>query len=248
MTGLHSTGLVPAVLLLANAFLPVTTAQTATLDIPTGLPASCTPLATLLSDYPPPKDGQIVDKALNNGLDVAISQTTTEFDDITAFCGYIISTQIPSATPSVTSALSSYISAAGIWLEEHGLEQAESLLDGDCDPVVQLGDYDAQADLDFVVGFGQCYEALGWDKRTSGSGATTTTTNASSIPTVSATVTSTSTSISATTASQSESAHATASPTGQTDDKGAPPNAGSRRVADAPWLLGAIVCVMLLLS
>ncbi|KAI1274394.1 hypothetical protein F5Y07DRAFT_218173 [Xylaria sp. FL0933] len=245
MAGLHFTGLVPTVLLLANAFLPVTTAQTATLDIPTGLPASCTPLATLLSDYPPPKDGQILDKALNNGLDVAFSQTTTEWDDLTAFCGFIISTQIPSATPSVTSAMSSYISAAGIWLEEHGLEQAESLLDGDCDAVVQLGDYDAQADLDFVVGFGQCYEALGWGKRASGAGATTTT-HASSIPTVSATVTSTS--VSATTASQSDSANATASPTGQTGDKGAPPNAGSRRMVDASWLLGATVCVMLLLS
>ncbi|KAI0817826.1 hypothetical protein GGR55DRAFT_41221 [Xylaria sp. FL0064] len=246
MTGLHSTGLVPAVLLLANAFLPVTTAQTATLDIPRGLPASCTPLATLLSDYPPPKDGQVVDKALNNGIDVAFSQTATEFDDITAFCDFVISTQIPKATPSATSALSSYISAAGIWLEEHGVEQARSLLDGDCDPVVQPGDYDAQADLDFVIGFGQCYEALGWDKRASGSGATIT--NASSIPTVTATVTSTSTSISAMTASESGSTHATASPTSQTADKGASPNAGSRRVADAPWLLGAIVCVILLLS
>ncbi|KAI0424129.1 hypothetical protein F5Y09DRAFT_325294 [Xylaria sp. FL1042] len=242
-------------LLLVNAFLPVTTAQTSTLRIPTGLPASCTPLATLLSDYPPPKEGKVVDEALNDGLEAAHSRfvaTATSSDELnyTSLCDFIISTQIPSATPSATSALSSYISAAGIWLEDHGVEEAKSLLDGDCDLVVQPDDFEAQGDLDFVIGFGQCYEALGWDKRTPGSGATTT--NAKSITTVSATMTPTSTPASASTsimtASESGSAQATPSPAGQTGNEDAPPNSGSRRVADASWLLGAIVCVILLLS
>ncbi|KAJ3577277.1 hypothetical protein NPX13_g3291 [Xylaria arbuscula] len=259
MTGMLATGFVPATLLL-SLLSPMATAQTsdyelltATTIYPTGIPASCTPLTTLLSEYPPPKEGRVVDDALNNALDDFFSReeammtatATTERTSIdsTSFCDYIISTQIPSATPSATSSLSSYISAAGIWLDKHGLKEAESLLDGDCSVVVQ-SDEDEQAigDLDFVIAFGPCYEALGWDKRTStGSGsasatATTTTTDASTELTATPSV------------SQSRSTQATPSQTGQaTETDAPPPNAGSKKVVDALCILGATVCATFLL-
>lgn len=134
--GGRSTGLVSTMLLLAS-FLPWTTAETTTVSLPKGLPASCTPLATLLSEYPPPTDGKAVDDALNSGITALYSRyaatATAESRvslNLASRCDFIISTQIPSATPSVTSALSSYISAAGIWLEDHGLDEAKSLLSG----------------------------------------------------------------------------------------------------------------------
>ncbi|KAI0535264.1 hypothetical protein GGR58DRAFT_448996 [Xylaria digitata] len=241
MTGERFTGLVPAVLLIAS-FLPVTTAQTATLDIPKGLPASCTPLATLLSEYPPPTDGEVVDDALNEGLNAfytryqATATASTFSLNHALLCDFIISTQIPSATPSVAPALSSYISAAGIWLEDHGLEEAESLLDGDCDQVVQSDDELARGALDFVVAFGPCYELLGWDQRTSAGSSSTT--NASSAPTTTPTVTS----------SGSTTLEATPSPTQSSETDASPPSAGSRKMADAFWIMGTTACVMLLLS
>ncbi|KAI8946100.1 hypothetical protein F4801DRAFT_565847 [Xylaria longipes] len=233
MTGERSIGLMLATLLLAS-FLSVATAQTATLHMyDAGVPASCTSLATLLSKYPPPTDGEAVDDALNDGINAFLTQyeataTATASLDRTSFCDFIISTQIPSATPSVTSALSSYVSAAGIWLEDHGLDNAKSLLEGDCGSVVQTEL--AIGALDFVVAFGQCYELLDWNQKTSaaGSGATATmTTDASSAPTATSTVTS----------SGSGSVHATPSP----------PSAGSRTVVGALWVLGTTVSIILLL-
>ncbi|RWA09324.1 hypothetical protein EKO27_g5780 [Xylaria grammica] len=243
MTGERSTGLVAAMLLLAS-FLPVATAQTPTADLPTGLPASCTPLATLLSEYPPPNDGRVVDDALNNGLNELFTRfeatvTASTTVNRTSFCDFIISTQIPSATPSATSALSSYISAAGIWLEDHGLEEAESLHSGDCERVVQSDEDElARGRLDFVIAFGPCYELLGWDQRAAASSGATTT-DASSTLTVAPTAT----------PSKSESTQATPSPTGESSEVDtSPPSAGSRRVADAFVILGTTVCVILLLS
>ncbi|KAF2966850.1 hypothetical protein GQX73_g6725 [Xylaria multiplex] len=242
MTGKRFTGLAPAVLLVAS-FLPVITAQTATLDIPTGLPASCTPLATLLSEYPPPTDGEVVDDALNEGLETFYSRyeataTVSTFSlDYVSLCDFIISTQIPSATPSATPALSSYISAAGIWLKDHGLEEATSLLDGDCDRVVQSDDELARGALDFVVAFGPCYKLLGWDQRTLASSSATTT-DASSAPTTTPTGTS----------SGSRSLEATPSTTQSSETDASPPNAGSRKMADAFWIVGMAACVIVLLS
>ncbi|KAI0107271.1 hypothetical protein GGR51DRAFT_516842 [Nemania sp. FL0031] len=236
----------PAMLLFAS-FLRLTTAQTATLDIPTGLPASCTPLATLLSEYPPPTDGEAVDDALNNGIDAfythyqatATAKPTASLDRA-SLCDYIISTAIPSASPSVIPALSSYISAAGIWLNDHGLDEAKSLLDGDCTRVVQDDDQLAVGALDFVIAFGPCYELLGWDEReTANSSASTsaTTTEASSAPAT-------------TTPSGSSSVQATTSPTtsqsSETDTS--PPSSGSNRVADAFWILSATAGAIFLIT
>ncbi|KAI1126434.1 hypothetical protein F5Y10DRAFT_244748 [Nemania abortiva] len=241
MARARPTGLVLAMLVVLASFLRLATAQTATLRILTGVPASCTPLATLLGKYPPPTDGETVDEALNDGLDAfrsryqatATAKPTASLNRA-SLCDFIISTQIPSATPSATPALSSYISAAGIWLEDHGLDEAESLLGGDCSGVVPWEDGMAIGALDFVVAFGPCYKLLGWDQRTFTSSIAMTT-NATSAPT--------------TTPSKSSSVQVTPSPTSQSSETDAPPpNSGSKRAVDALCILGTAVCAILFIS
>ncbi|GAP92685.1 hypothetical protein SAMD00023353_9600290 [Rosellinia necatrix] len=242
----HPKGLMRASLLLASA-LSLAAAQTTTLDIPKGLPASCTPLATLLGEYPPPTERGALDDALNDALAeglqefesrhqaTATAAPSAPFDDA-AFCGFVISTQVPSAAPSVTSSLSSYISAAGVWLEDHGLHAAESLLNGDCEAVVQPDDLVSVGALDFVIAFGRCYHLLGWDQTTSADAGVTTTTGASSAPTP--------------TPSESGSvALVTPSPTGQATDVDVPAaSSGSEGVAGAFWVLGVTLGITLLLA
>ncbi|KAI1420325.1 hypothetical protein F5Y12DRAFT_719643 [Xylaria sp. FL1777] len=249
MIGDRSTVVAPAMLILVALFLPTTAAKTTTtLDIPAGIPASCTPLATLLSEYPPPADGKAVDDALNDGLNAfythyGATATAATVSNHTTLCDYIISTQIPSATPSVTSALSSYISAAGIWLEDHGLNEAESLLSGDCQSVVQPDDEAAIGNLEFVIGFGQCYKLLAWDQRTSSSpGVTTTDATTPDATTTKASSTSTAT------PSRSGSTGTITSSTSQTSETNAPPNAGGRREGDLFWILATVMCVTLFYS
>ncbi|KAI1151693.1 hypothetical protein F4825DRAFT_421877 [Nemania diffusa] len=256
MTVTRSTSLVPAILLLFASFTRLATAQTATLKVPPGLPASCTPLATLLSAYPPPTDGKVVDDALNNGIDAYYSQYVatatakpTASLNHASLCDFIISTQIPSASPSATPALSSYISAAGIWLEDHGLEEAESLLEGDCQEAVQSGDDMAIGDLDFVIAFGPCYTLLGWDQRAATiSSATTTSVATTSVATTHATTTSAS-SAPTITSSGSGSVQVTPSPTGQSSDASATPSSsGSKRAVGEFGILGMTLGIILLLS
>ncbi|KAI1116321.1 hypothetical protein F5Y14DRAFT_77839 [Nemania sp. NC0429] len=235
MMAVRFSGVAPAMLMLAAFFLPTTTAQTPTLNIPTGLPASCTPLATLLSKYPPPKDNEALDDALNSGVDAFLSSysataaTATKVSRLntTSLCEFIITTQIPSALPSLTASLSSYVSAAGIWIEEHGLEEAASLLVGDCTAVVQPGDEEARGDLDYAIGFGQCYKILAWDQRTSSHpGATTTKASSTSDATP----------------GPSGSAGSVTSPTGQpSETDAAPPNAAGRREGDLFWILVTVI-------
>ncbi|KAK5628940.1 hypothetical protein RRF57_004655 [Xylaria bambusicola] len=219
--------------------LPKTLAQTATPRLSSTLPASCTALATLLSESPPPTDGKVVDNALNNAISEYVSTdliTATGnggYIDPTSFCDFVISTQIPSATPSATSSLSSYISAAGIWLDEYGFAEASSVLEGDCLGAVGINDGWALTALNFVVGFGPCYTLLGWDKRTSAGSGSATMSGASSATS---------------TPSETGSAQITPSPTGQaTETNSPPPNAGNKKVADPAWILGATLCVALLL-
>ncbi|KAI0468134.1 hypothetical protein F4859DRAFT_517325 [Xylaria cf. heliscus] len=254
MIGDRFTGVAaPALLILVAFFIPTTTAGTATLNIPTGLPASCTPLATLLSEYPPPVEGKALDDALNSGLDAlytryeatATATAAGSLSNKTTICDYIISTQIPSATPSVTSALSSYISAAGIWLEDHGLQEAESLLYGDCQSVVQPGDEDAIGDLDFVIGFGECYKILSWDQRTSSNPDATTTDVTTTHATTTDAATTKASSTSTATPSRTGSAGTITSPTSQPSETSVPPNAGVRREGDLLWILATVMCVTL---
>jgi hypothetical protein len=256
MTVTRSTGLVPAMLLLFASFTGLATAQTATVKVPPGLPASCTPLATLLSAYPPPTDGKVVDDALNNGIEAYYSQyvatataTPTAPLNHASVCDFIISTQIPSASPSATPALSSYISAAGIWLEDHGLEEAESLLAGDCEEAVQSGDDVAVGALDFVIAFGPCYTLLGWDQRAAAvSGATTTGAATASVATTHATTTSAS-SAPTVTSSGSGSVQVTPLPTSQSSGADATPtSSGSKRAAGELGILGMTLGVIVLLS
>ncbi|KAI1183333.1 hypothetical protein F5B17DRAFT_142732 [Nemania serpens] len=250
MIGDRLTGVASAMLFLVAFFVPATTAKvTTTLDIPTGLPASCTPLATLLSENPPPAEGKALDDALNDGLEEFYSRyeataTAGSLRNHTTLCDYIISTQIPSATPSVTSALSSYISAAGIWIEDHGLKEGESLLDGDCSGVVQPEDQAAIGDLDFVLAFGQCYTLLAWDQRTSSHPDVTTT----AATTTDATTTKAGSTPTTATHGRSGSAGTIASPTGQPSETNAPPNAGGRREGDMFWILATVISVTLFYS
>ncbi|KAI1195384.1 hypothetical protein F5X97DRAFT_308537 [Nemania serpens] len=245
MIGHRFTGVGAAVLMLVAFFLPTTTAKTTTLDIPTGLSASCTPLATLLSEYPPPTDGKALDDALNDAIHALYTrfEVTATAPNPPNVCDFIISTQIPSATPSVTSALSSYISAAGIWLEDHDLSKARSLLHGDCDGVVQTDDEAARGALDFALAFGQCYKLLAWDQRTSSNPEVTTT----EATTTEATTTGAS-STSTATPSRSGSAGTIVSPTSQPSETIAPPNAGGKREGDLFWILAAVMCVTLFYS
>ncbi|KAI1159357.1 hypothetical protein F5B18DRAFT_637042 [Nemania serpens] len=248
MIGDRFTGVAPAMLILVAFFLPTTTAKTPTLQIPTNIPTSCIPLATVLGESPPPTDGKALDNALIHGLEAlyssyAATATAASRPNKTSVCDYIISTQIPSATPSVTSALSSYVSAAGIWLEDHGLDTAKSLLGGDCSGVVQGEDYAAQAELDFVINFGECYTLLAWDQRTSSHlDATTTDVTTTDARTTKTNPTSTATS------SRSGSAGTITSPTSQPSETNASTNAGGRREGDLFWILATVMCVTLFYS
>ena len=256
MTGTPATGFLPATLLVTLLLL-VTTAQTTGSGhvltagaFQTSIPATCTSLASYLGEDPPPTETSVLDTALNNALDELISSVTVSPGQnsrgfITTFCDFVISTQIPSATPSATSSLSSYISAAGIWLQDHGMEEAESLLDGECSDAVDIDDHQAQADLDFVLAFGRCYKVLGWDKRTSAGSGSATGTTASTATTTEASFASAAT----LSPSRSGSAQATPSQTGQaTETDAPPPNAGSKRVINTFWVLGVTMYLAFLLS
>lgn len=224
------------IFILVSYLLSTATAQTTTLNIPTGLPASCTTLATLLSEYPPPPDGEVLDKALSNAVDAYVSTfeaARTPLAPIT-LCNYIISTHIPSASPSVTSALSSYVSAAGIWLEDHP-DAADLLLYGHCSDLVLAEDKVAVGDLQAALGSGQCYKLLGWDQKApSNPGATTTDAT-----------TTTASSTSTSTPSRSGPTGTIPSPTSQPTETTAPPNAGGKREGDLFWILATVMCVTL---